>query len=208
VTGVQTCALPIYIRPDVPIFLTGDPGRLRQVIINLAGNSIKFTEEGEVVVRVETESVSGEEVKLHFMVSDTGIGIPQDKLVSIFNSFEQVDGSTTRKYGGTGLGLSISRQLVEMMGGNIHVESPNYFSPENESTARYRGTIKGGPGSIFHFYAFFKLSQPREIKPQRINFQDLSGMRVLVVDDNYTIVSCSRKCLLPGGFRLQQLQAV
>jgi two-component system sensor histidine kinase/response regulator len=116
--------LACHIRPDVPTALIGDPGRLRQIIVNLAGNSIKFTEEGEIVIRVEMESESDDSVKLHFMVSDTGIGIPQDKLDSIFKSFEQEDGSTTRKYGGTGLGLSITRRFVEMMGGEIHVESP------------------------------------------------------------------------------------
>ena len=107
-----------------PPALIGDPGRLRQIIVNIAGNSLKFTEEGEIVIRVEMESETDDSVDLHFMVSDTGIGIPPDKLDSIFHSFEQVDGSTTRKYGGTGLGLSITRQFVEMMGGEIYVESP------------------------------------------------------------------------------------
>jgi signal transduction histidine kinase len=109
--------LACHIRPDVPTALIGDPGRLRQIIVNIAGNSLKFTEEGEIVIRVEKESKSDDSVKLHFMVSDTGIGIPPDKLDSIFKSFDQVDGSITRKYGGTGLGLSITRQFVEMMGG-------------------------------------------------------------------------------------------
>ena len=116
--------LTCHIKPDVPTALIGDPGRLRQVIVNLAGNSIKFTEKGEVVIQVEVEKEADASAKLHFMISDTGIGIPPDKIESVFNSFEQADGSTTRKYGGTGLGLSISRQLVEMMGGNIWVESP------------------------------------------------------------------------------------
>jgi signal transduction histidine kinase len=116
--------LVCHIPPDVPTALIGDPGRLRQIIVNIAGNSLKFTKEGEIVIRVEKESESDDSVKLHFMVSDTGIGIPQDKLDSIFKNFEQVDGSTTRNYGGTGLGLSITRQFVEMMGGKIHVESP------------------------------------------------------------------------------------
>ncbi|MBC8419855.1 MAG: hypothetical protein H8E10_14795, partial [Desulfobacterales bacterium] len=125
--------LVCHIQPDVPTALIGDPGRLRQIIVNIAGNSLKFTEEGEIVIRVEMESESDDSVKLHFMVSDTGIGIPQDKLDSIFKSFEQVDGSTTRKYGGTGLGLSITRQFVEMMGGEIKVESPNRFRLEEDS---------------------------------------------------------------------------
>ena len=188
--------LACHIRPDVPTALIGDPGRLRQIIVNIAGNSLKFTEEGEIVIRVEVESESDDSVKLHFMVSDTGIGIPQDKLDSIFKSFEQVDGSTTRKYGGTGLGLSITRQFVEMMGGEIRVESPNrnpkQFRLEEESNNP--GIINpgtpinniGGPGSIFHFTLCFELSRSKDISIPRPKPQDLSGMPVLIVDDNYT----------------------
>ena len=166
--------LVCHIRPDVPTALIGDPGRLRQIIVNIAGNSLKFTEEGEIVIRVEMESETNDSVKLHFMISDTGIGIPEDKLDSIFKSFEQVDGSITRKYGGTGLGLSITRQFVEMMGGKIHVESPN-----NQQS-------KGGPGSIFHFTISFELSRSKDIRVLRPKPQDLSGMSVLIVDDNTT----------------------
>ena len=166
--------LVCHILPDVPTALIGDPGKLRQVIVNIAGNSLKFTEEGEIAIRVEMESETDDSVKLHFMVSDTGIGIPQDKLDSIFKNFEQVDGSTTRKYGGTGLGLSITRQFVEMMGGKIHVESPNNHQS------------KGGPGSIFHFTVCFKLSRSKDIRILRPKPQDLSGMPVLIVDDNFT----------------------
>ena len=178
--------LACHIRPDVPTALIGDPGRLRQIIVNIAGNSLKFTEEGEIVIRVEMESESDDSVKLHFMVSDTGIGIPQDKLNSIFRSFEQVDGSTTRKYGGTGLGLSITRQFVEMMGGEIRVESPNRFGLEEDSNTRKQEPRIGGPGSIFHFTVCFKLSRSKEISIPRRKPHDLSGMPVLIVDDNYT----------------------
>ena len=178
--------LACHIRPDVPTALIGDPGRLRQIIVNIAGNSLKFTEEGEIVIRVEMESESDDSVKLHFMVSDTGIGIPRDKLDSIFRSFEQVDGSTTRKYGGTGLGLSITRQFVEMMGGEIRVESPNRFGLEEDSNTRKQEPHIGGPGSIFHFTVCFKLSRPKEIRIPRPKPHDLSGMPVLIVDDNYT----------------------
>ena len=104
-----------HISPEVPDMLIGDPGRLRQVVMNLAGNAIKFTDEGEVVVRVRTKSHGTEDVLLHFTVTDTGVGIPADKLQLIFRPFEQADGSTTRKFGGTGLGLTISSQLVEML---------------------------------------------------------------------------------------------
>ena len=178
--------LTCHIRPDVPTALIGDPGRLRQIIVNIAGNSLKFTEEGEIVIRVEKESETDDSVKLHFMVSDTGIGIPQDKLDSIFNSFEQVDGSTTRKYGGTGLGLSITRQFVEMMGDKIKVESPNRFRLEEDSNTRNRELPIGGPGSIFHFTVSFELSRSKDIRDPRPKPQDLSGMPVLIVDDNYT----------------------
>ena len=178
--------LACHIRPDVPTALIGDPGKLRQIIVNIAGNSLKFTEEGEIVIRVEMESESDDSVKLHFMVSDTGIGIPQDKLDSIFKSFEQVDGSITRKYGGTGLGLSITRQLVEMMGGEIRVESPNRYRLEEDSNTRNLGPRIGGPGSIFHFTICFELSRSKDIRVPRPKPQDLSGMPVLIVDDNTT----------------------
>jgi two-component system, sensor histidine kinase and response regulator len=178
--------LVCHIRPDVPTALIGDPGRLRQIIVNMAGNSLKFTEEGEIVIRVEMESESEDSVKLHFMVSDTGIGIPQDKLDSIFKSFEQLDGSTTRKYGGTGLGLSITRQFVEMMGGEILVESPNRFKLEENPNTRGENPCTGGPGSIFHFTVGFGLSRTKGIGVLRPKAQDLSGMPVLIVDDNYT----------------------
>jgi signal transduction histidine kinase len=119
--GIElTCRVP----QDIPTALIGDPTRLRQIILNLGGNAIKFTDEGEVGIRVVMEKEDDASVFLHFMVSDTGVGIPPEKIDLIFESFRQADGSTTRKYGGTGLGLAISRRLVEMMGGRIWVESP------------------------------------------------------------------------------------
>src|SRR6185437_5673678 len=109
------------VRPDVPDCLVGDSGRLRQVVVNLVGNALKFTDEGEVILRVAGESQVDGRVLLHFSVQDTGIGIPLDKQHIIFAPFEQADTSTTRKYGGTGLGLAISARLVELMGGRIWV---------------------------------------------------------------------------------------
>ncbi len=157
-----------HIKPEVSTALVGDPARLRQVIVNLAGNSIKFTEQGQVLIRVETHTEEDSSVLLHFMVSDTGIGIPPDKIDTIFEGFCQADGSTTRRYGGTGLGLTISRQLVEMMGGRIWVES------------------ELGKGSTFHFTARFGLSTQKVTDSLRVRGLDLSGLPVLIVDDNAT----------------------
>ena len=160
--------LACHVKQDVPTALVGDPLRLRQIIVNLGGNAIKFTDTGEVIIRVETEKEEGSSVLLHFMVLDTGIGIPPDKTEIIFKSFTQADGSTTRKYGGTGLGLDISRRFVEMMGGRIWVES------------------EVGKGSTFHFMARFELGREKSKDMARIQEVDLSGVKVLIVDDNAT----------------------
>ncbi len=159
--------LNCHIAPEVPRILVGDPGRLRQVVINLVGNAVKFTERGEVTVRVEVESREGDVVGLHFSVADTGIGISPDKQAAIFEAFTQADGSTARRYGGTGLGLSISRRLVELMGGRIWVESET------------------GRGSTFHFLARFGVGRVTSAS-ELAGRVDLSGTRVLVVDDNAT----------------------
>src|SRR5262249_46190711 len=114
--------LACHVLADVPEDLVGDPGRLRQIIVNLVGNALKFTEEGEAVVRAAREAEAEGPVCLRVSVADTGIGIPADKLGVLFKAFSQVDASTTRKHGGTGLGLAISAQLVGLMGGRIWVE--------------------------------------------------------------------------------------
>ena len=156
-----------FIEPEIPVFLQGDPGRLRQVIINLVGNAVKFTSNGEVSIRASLESENNGKVKLHFAISDTGIGISKDKLGNIFSVFSQADGSTTRKFGGTGLGLSISKQLAEMMGGQIGVES-------QESN-----------GSTFWFTAV--LGKQHEAKKQEWELaDDITAQRILFVDDNET----------------------
>ncbi len=160
--------LACHLKQDVPTAMVGDPLRLRQIIINLGGNAIKFTDKGEVVIRVEVEKEEESSVFLHCMVLDTGIGIPPDKTETIFKSFTQADGSTTRKYGGTGLGLDISRKFVEMMGGRIWVES------------------EVGKGSTFHFTARFGLGREESKEVARIQEVNLSGVKVLIVDDNAT----------------------
>jgi len=171
--------LACHIGADVHEALVGDPGRLRQVVINLIGNAIKFTDCGEVLVRVETESETDDDVRLHFSVRDTGIGIPPGKQKRIFESFAQADGSTTRKYGGTGLGLAISTQLVAAMGGRIWVESPNV-----DSTASAGEPAAGGPGSTFHFTAVFRKQKAAPPKIEPLPPEQLRDLPVLVADDN------------------------
>ena len=157
------------VAPDVPEMVRGDAGRLRQVTINLVGNAIKFTKQGEVVLRVNTETQEGQEVRLHFTVTDTGMGVPKDKQASIFEPFTQADASTTRKFGGTGLGLTISSRLVAMMDGKIWLESEE------------------GRGTTFHFTARFGAARVKSIEMGSSNSpDDLSGVKVLVVDDNPT----------------------
>jgi two-component system, sensor histidine kinase and response regulator len=154
--------------PDVPTGVLGDPGRLRQVLVNLVGNAIKFTPRGEVVVQVEKSSETADDVTLHFCVRDTGIGIAPEKQKTIFEAFVQADASSTRQYGGTGLGLSISSQLVGMMGGRIWVES------------------EAGQGSTFHFTVRLDLASPPWEQTSRASAGSLYGLAVLVVDDNAT----------------------
>jgi len=157
-----------HIAPEIPDGVVGDLGRLRQVLINLLGNAIKFTEKGEVVVEVTCASRSDRDILLHFAVKDTGIGIPADKCNLIFNAFVQGDGSTTRKYGGTGLGLAISSQIVAMMGGKIWVES------------------EVGRGSEFHFTIRLGLKDKPDGRPIPVEPRAVENLRVLVVDDNAT----------------------
>ena len=156
------------ISPDVPEWLLGDAGRLRQVLLNVLGNAIKFTTDGEVVLRVNVEHADQLRTRLRFSVSDTGIGIPPEKQQQIFHAFTQADSSTTRRYGGTGLGLAIALRLVELMDGRMWVES------------------EVGRGSTFHFTAAFARPHAPAIGSDARQPKALDGLRVLVVDDNET----------------------
>jgi signal transduction histidine kinase/DNA-binding response OmpR family regulator len=160
--------LTFEIEGSTPLDVCGDPGRLRQVMLNLLNNAIKFTNHGEVALTVGAEMINDEDVHLHFTVSDTGIGIPKEKQAAIFEAFNQADNSTTRVYGGTGLGLTISTRLVEMMGGSIWVES------------------EPGMGSTFHFTARLALNKAPHKKQEQLNSSGLRGIPVLIVDDNGT----------------------
>lgn len=150
---------------SVPDAVVGDPGRLRQVIVNLVGNAIKFTERGSVIVRATLDDTADDIVTIHFQVSDTGIGIAPEKVASIFEAFEQADASTTRQYGGTGLGLAIAQRFIELMRGRIWVES----TP--------------GRGSDFHFMVRLAMARDRAMPPARRVIEIERGLRVLVVDD-------------------------
>ncbi len=166
--GEKGLELAFGVASDVPDALVGDPGRLRQVLLNILGNAVKFTARGEVVLAVTLESATPGRATLHFSVRDTGIGIAPEHQEQIFQAFTQADSSTTRRYGGTGLGLAIARRLVELMGGRLWVES---------------GV---GRGSTFHFTATFDRVELAATAPAFARPAALEGLRVLVVDDNQT----------------------
>ncbi len=202
--------LNCYVSADVPDFIVGDPGRLRQILLNLIGNAIKFTEVGEVNLGCEIVAQDKETATLHFAVSDTGIGIPEDKQHSVFQSFEQADGSTTRQYGGTGLGLSISRRLVELMGGEIWLESPSAcrlpsfdelsVNPAAATEAAclqspLGGFHQTGPGSTFHFTMAFPIHSGMQKNDEDNLSVDIRNKKILIVDDNQTNRTILRRML-------------
>ncbi|MEA1996585.1 MAG: response regulator, partial [Gemmatimonadota bacterium] len=175
----------VQIHHEVPSLLRGDPGRLRQIMINLANNAIKFTSHGEVVVRANLEKEDDTHATVCFSVSDTGIGIPEERIGKIFKEFTQVDASTTRKYGGTGLGLSISKKLVELMDGEIGVESDE------------------GKGSTFRFTIPFE-KQPADRRKKLLIPEDIRNLRFLVVDDNATNRQILREQILSWDCRCEE----
>ena len=185
--GAKGLELACHIQGDVPEYLQGDPGRLRQVLVNLVGNAIKFTDSGEVVVRVTAQSIAGDRYLLNVSVQDTGIGLSQEKLSRIFEAFEQADTSTTREYGGTGLGLAISKQLVELMGGEIRAQS------------------EPGEGTTFTFTADLGVVTNPPVKRSKTDIQGFQGLPTLLVDDNET----NRMILeeLAGNWGLKTTQA-
>ena len=156
------------VQPGVPEALLGDPGRIRQILVNLIGNAIKFTEHGEIFVCVDELSPGSATTSLHFAIKDTGVGIPADQQEKIFEAFSQVDGSMTRKYGGTGLGLSICVRLVKMMGGRVWLES------------------HPGQGSTFHFTAQLAVQDTAFARPIPLQPAQLRDLHMLIVDDNFT----------------------
>ncbi|MFT3737321.1 MAG: response regulator [Breznakibacter sp.] len=185
----KTIQLGANLAETIPPVLLGDESRLIQVLVNLVGNSLKFTSEGEVVVKVDVVQQIGNEIVLHFSIEDSGIGIPKDKIEKIFESFTQADGSTTRKYGGTGLGTSISKMLVELMGGKIWAESPNpqfAWSKEN-------------PGSIFHFVLPFIIDKNNEDWEQRS--ERFKEVKAVIVDNHKTNILLTKKILNNWGVK-------
>ena len=177
------------VEPDVPEMLIGDPGRIRQIIVNLVGNAIKFTDRGEIYVTVKKEHETPETATLHFAVKDTGIGIPANKRTEIFGAFMQADGSMARKYGGTGLGLAICTRLAELMQGNISVDS------------------ELDRGSTFHFVVTLPFQTARPRKPRDIELSLLHNMPVLVVDDNFTNRRVLRGMLSRWGMKPVDVEA-
>jgi nitrogen-specific signal transduction histidine kinase len=179
--------LAYRIAPGTPNRILGDPVRLRQVLLNLVDNAIKFTDKGEVIVYVATQSQTDYEVVLHISVVDTGIGIPKDRQRSIFGAYNQGDPSTLRQYGGTGLGLAVSAQLVDLMGGNIKLKSQPY------------------QGSRFRFTACFIIQQDGESHQPEVPHQELAGLKALVVDDN----DSARKIIVEilEGLRIEAVSA-
>ena len=181
---IKNLELACLIQPDVPAYLRGDPGRLRQVLVNLVGNGIKFTDHGEVLLRIELLHEDDRQALVRFEVKDTGIGVSPEHHATLFQTFSQADASTTRKYGGSGLGLAISRQLVELMGGEIDFES------------------EPGKGSTFWFTAVFdKQAKPEE--PLLALPTDLQNLHVLVVDDNTTNRTVLTKLVSGFGCRVE-----
>jgi len=177
--------LRCQVAPDVPEMIEGDSVRLRQIVLNLVGNAVKFTEHGQVLLSAEIESVIEHSLLMHFVVSDTGIGIAPERQRVIFDAFTQADGSTTRKYGGTGLGLTICLRLVELMGGRIWVESQVGAGSHFHFTARFDGTSTNSVVNRPAADSPFVNPQPTADSPAAESVpRELAGRRILVAEDH------------------------
>jgi len=183
---------------DIHTNLIGDPTRLRQIITNLTGNAIKFTHQGEIIIGVTSEEEDEEEVTLKFYIRDTGIGIPEDMVETIFESFAQADGSTTREYGGTGLGLTISKKLAQLMGGDMWVESLAGCQSSSNNHQSNRGSGVG-PGSVFYFTVRFKKDLKSSKQPAPVTSNSLKGKPILIVDDNETALNVAAAIVKRAG---------
>ncbi|RKX62628.1 MAG: hypothetical protein DRP37_01080 [Thermodesulfobacteriota bacterium] len=217
--GIKPVEILCRIGDNLPLLVKGDPGRFRQVLTNLMSNAQKFTESGEIELSLDVEEEKDEQIKLHATVRDTGIGIPKDKLSTIFMPFHQADGSIARMYGGTGLGLSICKQMSELMGGEMWAESPSdcrlkdkpkdkFKAEDNHQPppANQQSTINNqqSPGSIFHFTAWFRQGEDKEF----IRFipASLSGKKILTVDDNQANLDILTHVLGSVGMRVVALR--
>jgi two-component system sensor histidine kinase/response regulator len=201
-----------HIGDHLPSLVKGDPLRFQQVLTNLMGNSVKFTESGEIELFIDAEDENDTQVKIHVKVIDTGIGIQKDKLSTIFAPFKQADDSTTRKYGGTGLGLSICKQISNRMGGDVWAESllNTQLNTEDcrsqdpfKSPNNHQPSTKKKPGTIFHFTAWLEKTD-RNINPV-VAPSTLSGKRILVVDDNLNSLNILTKILISAGMDVTTL---
>ena len=205
--GSKSIELLCHIGDNLPSYVKGDPLRFRQVLTNLMGNAPKFTEAGEVELSLDIEEEKDGRLKFHVTIRDTGIGIPKDKLSAIFEPFQQVDGSTTRKYGGTGLGLSICKQISNFMDGDVWAESPvdgNLKLETGNLSERSGDPVNQFPGSIFHFTCWFKKSEKKEAK--RFTPVSLSNRRALIVDDSQANLDILNHILESAGMHVVALK--
>ena len=182
----QGIELAYLIHHDVPTLLCGDPGRLRQILLNLLSNAVKFTTEGEVVLNIGLDTETDTQATIRFEVTDTGVGIPQDRISRLFQSFSQVDASTTRKYGGTGLGLAISKQLCALMGGEIGIDSEE------------------GVGSTFWFTVVLEKQSVARQELTPLPFDEMQNLRVMIIDDNDTNRRILAQYMTRWGFTYDQ----
>ena len=206
--GIKPIEILCHIGDNLPASVQGDPGRFGQVLTNLMGNAVKFTEAGEIELFMDVEDETEDQIKIHTRIRDTGVGIAEDKLQTIFGAFQQADGSTTRKYGGTGLGLSICKRISELFQGDVWAESPANRPLEGGTTeTRPRGAFDVSDnrfsGSVFHFTAWFKKTGAKKVK--RTAAVSLKEKKALIVDDNRANLNILNHVLKSVGMRVVSL---